>query len=69
MIYIGKSSQRGYKTFEINGEGLEIDGKYRLEDFESVVPKIVNLRNHQGANNDASTRGFIYKLELGYKYT
>ena len=34
-----------------------------------VVPKIVNLRNHQGANTDANTREFIYKLKLGSKYT
>ena len=33
------------------------------------MPKIVNPRNHQGADTDASTRGFIYKLELGFKYT
>ena len=32
-------------------------------------PKIANLRNHQGADTDASTRGFISKLELGSKYT
>ena len=36
---------------------------------ESVVPKIANPRNHQGADTDASTRGFISKLELGSKYT
>ena len=34
-----------------------------------VVPKIANLRNHQGANTDASSRGFIYKLELGSECT
>ena len=34
-----------------------------------VVPKIANLRNHQGANTDASTQGFIYKFERGSKYT
>ena len=34
-----------------------------------VVPKIANPRNHQGADTDANTRGFIYKLELGSKYT
>ncbi|XP_038308731.1 uncharacterized protein LOC119869613 isoform X2 [Canis lupus familiaris] len=34
-----------------------------------VVPKIVNPRNHQGADTDANTRGFIYKLELGSKCT
>ena len=34
-----------------------------------VVPKIANLRNHQGADTDASARGFISKLELGSKYT
>ena len=33
------------------------------------MPKIANPRNHQGANFDASTRGFISKLELGSKYT
>ena len=33
------------------------------------MPKIVNPRNHQGADTDANTRGFIYKLELGSKYT
>ena len=33
-----------------------------------VVPKIANLRNHQGANTAASTLGFISKLELGSKY-
>ena len=33
------------------------------------MPKIANLRNHQGADTDANTRGFIYKLELGSKYT
>ena len=35
----------------------------------TVVPKIANLRNHQGANIHSSTRGFINKLELGSKYT
>ena len=34
----------------------------------SVVPKIANPRNHQGADTDASARGFICKLELGSKY-
>ena len=33
------------------------------------MPKIANPRNHQGADTYASTRGFIYKLELGSKYT
>ena len=33
--------------------------------FINVMPKIVNPRNHQGADNDANTRGLIYKLELG----
>ncbi|XP_025858782.1 clusterin-associated protein 1 isoform X5 [Vulpes vulpes] len=37
--------------------------------FLTVVPKITYLRNHQGADTDANTRGFIYKLELGPKYT
>ena len=31
--------------------------------------KIANPRNHQGADTDANTRGFIYKLKLGPKYT
>ena len=35
----------------------------------SVVPKIVNPRNHQGADTDASTLGFINRLELGSKCT
>ena len=30
-----------------------------------VVPKIVNQGNHQGANTDGNSRGFLYKLELG----
>ena len=34
-----------------------------------VVPKIANPRNHRGADTDANTRGFIYKLELVSKYT
>ena len=33
------------------------------------MPKIANPGNHQGADTDANTRGFIYKLELGSKYT
>ena len=33
------------------------------------MPKIANPRNHQGADTNASARGFIYKLELGSKYT
>ena len=33
------------------------------------MPKIANLRNHQEAHTDANTRGFIYRLELGSKYT
>ena len=33
------------------------------------MSKIENLRNHQGADTDASARGFICKLELGSKYT
>ena len=36
---------------------------------QSVVPKIVNPRNHREADTDANTRGFINKLELGSKYT
>ncbi|XP_072621724.1 retroelement silencing factor 1 isoform X4 [Vulpes vulpes] len=35
----------------------------------SVVPKMANLRNHQGAITDASTREFISKLELESKCT
>ena len=35
----------------------------------TVVPKIANPRNHQGANTNASSGGFISKLELGSKYT
>ena len=35
----------------------------------SVVPKIANPRNHQEADTDANTRGLIYTLELGSKYT
>ena len=35
----------------------------------AVVPKIANPRNHQGADTDASARGFISKPELGSKYT
>ena len=34
-----------------------------------AVPKIANPRNHRGADTDANTRGFIYKLKLGSKYT
>ena len=34
-----------------------------------VVPKVANPRNHQRADTDANTRGFIYKLELRSKYT
>ena len=37
--------------------------------FIDVVLKIVNPREPQGADTDASTRGFINKLELGSKYT
>ena len=37
--------------------------------IEIVVPKIVNPRNHQGADTDASAQGFICKLEVGSKYT
>ena len=33
------------------------------------MPKVVNPRNHQGADTDANTRGFIYKLKLESKYT
>ena len=33
------------------------------------MPKIANPRNHQGADTDARTRGFICKLKLGSKYT
>ena len=33
------------------------------------MPKIANPGNHQGADTDANTRGFIYKLELGSKCT
>ena len=36
---------------------------------QSVVPKIVNPRNHREADTDANTWGFIYKLELVCKYT
>ena len=36
---------------------------------QTVVPKIVNPRNHREADTDANTRGFIYKLELVSKYT
>ena len=34
-----------------------------------VVPKVANLRNHQGAHTDANSQGFLYKLELGFKCT
>ena len=34
-----------------------------------VVPKIVNPRNHYGADTDANTQGLISKLELASKYT
>ena len=30
-----------------------------------VVPKMENPRNHQGANTDANTRGFITGSSLG----
>ena len=36
---------------------------------QTVVPKIVNLKNHGEAHTEANTRGFIYKLELVSKYT
>ena len=36
---------------------------------QTVVPKIANPRNHQEADTDANTRGFIYKLELVSMYT
>ena len=36
---------------------------------QTVVPKIVNPRNHREADTNANTRGFIYKLELVSKYT
>ena len=29
----------------------------------------IRIRNHQGAHTDANSRGFLYKLELGYKCT
>ena len=32
------------------------------------MPKIANPRNHQEADTDANTGGFIYKLEFGSKY-
>ena len=34
-----------------------------------VVPKTTNLRNHLGANNNANSRWFLYKLELESKCT
>ena len=43
--------------------------KCHIEMGENVVPKIANPRNHQGADTDANPPGFIYKLELGSKYT
>ena len=33
------------------------------------MPNIANPRNPQGADTDASARGFISKLELGSQYT
>ena len=33
------------------------------------MPKIVNPRNHYGADTDANTQGLISKLELASKYT
>ena len=36
---------------------------------QTVVPMIVNMRNHQEADSDANTRGIIYKLDLVSKYT
>ena len=33
------------------------------------MPKIANPGNDQGANRHAGARGFIYKLQLGSKYT
>ena len=35
----------------------------------SVMAKNANPRNHQGANTDVITRGFIYKLEIGSVYS
>ena len=37
--------------------------------LDLVMPKIANLRNHQGAATDANAQGFINKLEPGSKYT
>ena len=34
-----------------------------------VVPKIANPRNHQGADTNANSRGSLYNLELGSKFT
>ncbi|XP_077717927.1 uncharacterized protein LOC144292091 isoform X3 [Canis aureus] len=39
------------------------------QNHRTVVPKIANPRNHQEADTDANTRGLIYTLELGSKYT
>ena len=38
-------------------------------DIQILVSKIANRKNHQAADTHASTQGFIYKLELGSKYT
>ena len=63
-LHISKMSELEFKTLIIRiVAGLEKNTGV------TVVPKIANPRNHQGADTNANTRGFIYKLELGSKYT
>ncbi|XP_077706369.1 uncharacterized protein LOC144285016 isoform X2 [Canis aureus] len=58
------------QTKALREDALKIILRWENEPlYTDVVPKIVNPRNHQGADTDASTQGFIYKLELGSKYT
>ena len=51
-----------------NGQVMVIS-KDVMEGLGGVVPKIANPRNHQGADTDTNTRGFIYKLEPGSRCT
>ena len=63
----GRKVECTYQVWDPLGEVL---GVSRIPDKPpNVVLKIANPRNHQGADTDASTRGFISKLELWSKYT
>ena len=71
----GRTDQVALSSLNVLGKDCGAQGEEKQDHGsgsavnKTVVPKIANPRNHQGADTDAGARGFISKLELGSKYT